>query len=67
MMAYKHINANQRFYIEKRLTEKVSKLQIAKELGMSHATIGREIKRNTDPVFHGLYSHLRANTLSVII
>jgi hypothetical protein len=30
IMGYKHLNANQRFYIEKRLAENVSKLQIAK-------------------------------------
>lgn len=43
----------------------MSKLQIAKELGVSHTTIGRELKRNTDSMFHGLYSHLIANTLSI--
>lgn len=63
-MDYRHINANQRFYIEKRLLEKVTKLQIARELGVYHSTIGREIKCNTDPIFNGVYSHLRAINIS---
>jgi len=63
-MAYKQLTDNQRFYIEKRLAEKVSKSQVARELGVFHTTIGREIKRNTDECFHGLYSHLVANTMS---
>lgn len=52
-------------YIEKRLLEKLTKLQIAKELGVSHTTISQEIAHNIDTTFHGLYSHLRASNLSV--
>ena len=63
MKNYKQLTKEQRFYIEKRLTENVTKSQIARELGVSYTTIGREITRNSDPIFKGLYSHLRANTI----
>jgi transposase, IS30 family len=61
-MVKKHLTCQERFYIEKRLCEETSYRQIAKELGVSHTTVSREIKRNTDVDF-GLYSNLRAQTL----
>ena len=63
-MSYTHLTDKERFYIEKRLTEKVKITRIAKELGRSVSTISREIKRNTDNDF-GFYSGLRAENLSI--
>lgn len=63
-MTYKHLNDKQRFYIEMRRTDGVSMNAIAKELNISHSSISREIKRNTDPMFKGIYSHLRATNIS---
>ena len=61
IMSHKQLTPTDRFYIQKRLELKVSKLQISKELGVSHATIYREVKRNLDPLFKGIYNHLVAN------
>jgi transposase, IS30 family len=61
-MVKKHLTEQERFYIEKRLCEDTSHRQIGRELGVSHTTISREIRRNTDADF-GLYSNLRTQTL----
>lgn len=63
-MGGKHLTLKDRFYIEKRLAAEVSSYQIAKELEVHPSTIRREIQRNTDPGFNGLYSSRRAETLS---
>ncbi len=49
-MGYKHLNANQRFYIEKRLLKNVTKLQIARKLGVWYSIITKEIKHNTNSI-----------------
>ena len=65
-MAYTQLTRDERFYIETRLScgEYVSKRRLAKELGRSHATVIRELGRNTETSF-GFYSGLRANNLSL--
>ena len=44
---YHHLNQEQRVYIAKRIKEWASFRQIGRELGISHSTISREIKRNS--------------------
>lgn len=63
IMSHKQLTPTDRFYIQKRLELKISKLQISKELGVSHTTISREVKRNLDPLFKGMYNHLVANRM----
>ena len=60
----KHLTLKDRFYIEKRLAADASCYRIAKELEVHHSTVRREIQRNSDPSFKGLYSSRRAETLS---
>ena len=62
-MSHKQLTPKDRFYIQKRLELNVSKSQIAKELCVAHSTILREVKRNLDPTFKGLYNHLIANKM----
>ena len=63
-MKGKHLTSQERFYIEKRQAEGVKHIAIARELGVSRSTISRELLRNTDPGFKGLYSSRRADTLA---
>ena len=63
-MGAKHLTAEDRFYIEKRLTDNTSIRCIAKELGRSPGTISREVRRNTPSEFQGIYSHRVATNLS---
>jgi IS30 family transposase len=63
-MCFKQLSEKDRFYIEKRRENRASCYLIAKELGRSPSTIRREIERNTDPEFKGLYSSRRAHTLA---
>ena len=44
---YHHLNQYQRFYIARRIKERSSLRQIARELDISHSTISRELKRNS--------------------
>lgn len=52
---YKHLNQDQRIYIAKRIKDWASFRQIANELGISHSTISREIKRNSLDKWRGEY------------
>ena len=63
-MKGKHLTQHERFYIEKRTSEGVNQSIIARELDVSRSTISRELKRNTEPAFNGLYSSRRAETLA---
>lgn len=63
-MKGKHLTQSERFYIEKRRSEGVSQSAIARELNVSRSTVSRELRRNTDPAFNGLYSSRRAQTLA---
>jgi IS30 family transposase len=63
-MGGKHLTQQERFYIEKRLADNISKYQIARELAVHPSTISREIARNTAPDFKKLYSCRRAETLA---
>ena len=63
-MGATHLTQEDRFYIEKRLTDNTSIRGIAKELGRSPGTISREVRRNTPSDFQGLYSHRVATNLS---
>ena len=63
-MDAKHLTQEDRFYIEKRLTDNTSIRCIAKELGRCPGTISREVRRNTPSDFQGLYSHRAATNLS---
>jgi IS30 family transposase len=64
MVGKRHLTEKDRFYIEKRLGEGVTYRAIARELGIHHTTVSREVTRNTDPDF-GVYSNLRAQTLKM--
>ena len=61
-MGKKHLTVEERFYIEKRLSEGASPKEIAQGIGFHVSTIRRELKRNTDPEF-GVYNNRRAETL----
>ena len=63
-MSHKQLTAKDRYFIQKRSEFGTSKYQIAQELGVSHTTISREIARNTDPTFKGIYNHLVANRMA---
>jgi len=62
-MAHKHLNHQERFYIEQRLAEGDSIPQIAKTLGRNKTSLYRELKRNTDHSI-GFYSYLRAKKIA---
>ena len=63
-MAYHQLTERERFYIEQRLSLGESIPDIAKALGRHKTSLYREIKRNTDRAFNGLYCHRRAVTLA---
>lgn len=65
-MKYTQLTKEERYYIERRKANlsNISGRQLAREMGRSHTTINRELKRNIDPSF-GFYSGLRANTLAL--
>ncbi|MGE9553597.1 helix-turn-helix domain-containing protein, partial [Erwinia amylovora] len=63
-MQGKHLTQKERFYIEKRRGEGVNQATIARELDLPRSTISRELRRNTDPTFNGVYSCRRAHTLA---
>ncbi len=62
-MQGKHLTQKERFYIEKRRGEGVNQATIARELALPRSTISRELRRNTDPTFNGVYCCRRADTL----
>ncbi|HDL6968762.1 TPA: IS30 family transposase [Yersinia enterocolitica] len=62
-MQGKHLTQKERFYIEKRRDEGVNQATIARELQLPRSTISRELRRNTDAAFNGIYSCRRAETL----
>ena len=59
-----HLTSEDRFYIEKRRAENTSVRMIARELGRSPSSISREIERNTQKNFDGLYSSRAADRLA---
>jgi len=61
-MGKKHLTFEERFYIEKRITEGASVKEIAQGIGFHVSTIRRELKRNTDAEF-GVYNNRRAETM----
>ena len=61
----KHLTANERFYIERRLGEEKSLRQIASELGVAASTVSNEIRRNTLRDFDGIYCHSVAEKLAI--
>ena len=61
----KHLTANDRFYIERRLGDDISLRQIARELEVAPSTVSNEIRRNTLPDFDGLYCHSAAEKLAI--
>ena len=63
-MQGKHLTQKERFYIEKRRGEGVNQATIARELDLPRSTISRELRRNTDPTFNGIYCCRRADTLA---
>ncbi|NJD86195.1 hypothetical protein EWM60_17630, partial [Candidatus Erwinia dacicola] len=63
-MQGKHLTQKERFYIEKRRGEGVKPATIARELDLPRSTISRELRRNTDPAFNGVYSCRRADSLA---
>jgi IS30 family transposase len=63
-MQGKHLTQKERFYIEKRRAEGVNPATIARELDLPRSTVSRELRRNTDPTFNGIYSCRRADTLA---
>jgi IS30 family transposase len=62
-MAHRHLNDQERFYIEQRLAYGDSIPQIAKTLGRHKASLYKEIKRNIDKSV-GFYSYLRARNIA---
>ncbi len=54
-MQGKHLTQKERFYIQKRRGEGLNQATIARELNLSCSTISRELRRNTDPTFNGVY------------
>jgi transposase, IS30 family len=63
-MQGKHLTQKERFYIEKRRADGVNQASIARELELPRSTISRELRRNTDSDFNGVYSCRRAETLA---
>ena len=63
-MQGKHLTQKERFYIEKRRGEGVNQANIAREIDLPRSTICRELRRNTDPTFNGVYCCRRADTLA---
>jgi IS30 family transposase len=62
-MPGKHLTQKERFYIEKRRDDGVNQATIARELQLPRSSISRELRRNTDAAFNGVYSCRRAETL----
>ncbi|WP_162475405.1 helix-turn-helix domain-containing protein [Candidatus Erwinia dacicola] len=63
-MQGKYLTQKERFYIEKRRGEDINQATIAKELKLPRSTISRELRRNTDPAFNGVYSCRRTDSLA---
>ncbi|CNC63992.1 helix-turn-helix domain-containing protein [Yersinia similis] len=63
-MQGKYLTQKERFYIEKRRDDGVNQATIARELQLPRSTISRELRRNTDATFNGVYSCRRAETLA---
>ncbi|XYX41527.1 transposase [Candidatus Erwinia dacicola] len=63
-MQGKHLTQKERFYIEKRRSECLNQATIARELDLLCSIISRELRRNTDPTFNGVYCYRRAVTLA---
>ncbi|MGQ6551069.1 IS30 family transposase [Serratia sp. JSRIV001] len=63
-MQGKHLTQKERFYIEKRRDDGVNQATIARELQLPRSTISRELRRNTDAAFNGVYSCRRAEKLA---
>ncbi|WP_440862547.1 helix-turn-helix domain-containing protein [Symbiopectobacterium purcellii] len=63
-MQGKHLTQKERFYIEKRRGEGVNQATIARELALPPSTISRELRRNTDTTFNGVYCCRREDTLA---
>lgn len=63
-MLGKHLTQKERFYIEKQRGDGVNQTTIARELDLPRSTISRELKRNTDPTFNGVYSCWMAHSLA---
>ncbi|QZN96681.1 helix-turn-helix domain-containing protein [Symbiopectobacterium purcellii] len=63
-MQGKHLTQKERFYIEKRRDNGVNQSTIARELELPRSTISRELRRNTDAAFNGVYSCRRAENLA---
>lgn len=61
-MGKSHLTLEERFYIEKRITEGASVQDIAQGIGFHVSSIRRELKRNTDADF-GVYNNRRAETM----
>ncbi len=54
-MSHKQLTPNDRYTINKLIDAGINKEEIAMVLSFHSCTIGREIKRNTDPTFKGVY------------
>ncbi|WP_440864666.1 helix-turn-helix domain-containing protein [Symbiopectobacterium purcellii] len=54
-MQGKPLTQKERFYIEKRRGDGVNQATIARELELPLSTISRELRRNTDAAFNGVY------------
>jgi IS30 family transposase len=65
-MKYKQLAKSERYYIEQRKAsdQTISLRTLAREMGRSHTTLGRELSRNFDEEF-GFYSGIRAETLAI--
>ena len=54
-MAHKQLTPNDRYTINKLIDAGLAKAEIARILNRHASTISREITRNTDPSFKGVY------------
>ncbi|CAC13565.1 TRANSPOSASE FOR INSERTION SEQUENCE ELEMENT IS1138 (FRAGMENT) (Mycoplasma pulmonis) [Mycoplasmopsis pulmonis] len=55
---YHHLDEFKRYEIEKLLAQNYSSRQIAKNIGVHHSTVSRELKRNTN--IYGIYERVTA-------
>ena len=62
-MSHKQFTPNDRYTINKLRDSGIVKAEIARILNFHASSVGREITRNTDPSFKGIYNHLLANNM----
>ena len=54
-MSHKQLTPNDKYTVNKLIDSGMVKAEIAKILDFHPASIGKKVKRNTDPTFKGVY------------